>query len=377
MGQGHAEPGAGPQRPEGAGRHPPESSRTRVGRLVQELKKAEADLRDPRPAGREPQEDRRAPRADPKAREEELKKLAKEQAQIQQEMNRQLQKLAKLRADAAAKAEQAAGQMAGPGQTSTRTKANRPRARWRRPSTTSARPSASSQQPSDAEEQLAMEQIAKMADGLKSIAERQEKMVDETDSLRGDPRKKNDGKSRSPGGPASTNSAGSRSGSGRGRRADRPPRRGRARLRPDPQAARRRRWTTPPTGCKPARPTKATIDAQELTPAGFQQLIDSLKPEKGKDGRRAANGEREARAGAGQPTEGSGDGIPPTAQIKMLRTLQQELNERTDFFDNLLRRQKKLNPEQAAELDKLHEDQGTLADLITTWTRPKKDDGED
>ncbi len=61
----------------------------------------------------------------------------------------------------------------------------------------------------------------------------------------------------------------------------------------------------------------------------------------------------------------------------MLKSLQEELNERTDFFDELLRRQKELNPEQTAELDKLHEDQGTLADLVRDLTRPKKDDGEE
>ena len=61
----------------------------------------------------------------------------------------------------------------------------------------------------------------------------------------------------------------------------------------------------------------------------------------------------------------------------MLKSLQEEINERTDAFDELLRRQKELNPEQTAELDKLHEDQGTLADLVRDLTRPKKDDGEE
>ena len=61
----------------------------------------------------------------------------------------------------------------------------------------------------------------------------------------------------------------------------------------------------------------------------------------------------------------------------MLRSLQLELNEKTDVFDELLRRQKELNPEQAAELEKLHEDQGTLADLVRDLTKPRKDDGEE
>jgi hypothetical protein len=41
------------------------------------------------------------------------------------------------------------------------------------------------------------------------------------------------------------------------------------------------------------------------------------------------------------------------------------------------RRNKSLTPDQTAELDRLHEDQGTLADLVRDLTRPKKDDAED
>jgi hypothetical protein len=119
---------------------------------------------------------------------------------------------------------------------------------------------------------------------------------------------------------------------------------------------------------------EATIRAEKLASSRFQQLIDSLKPEKakgaGQQGQPGQPGDQ-----AGQP-RGGGDGIPAAAQIKMLRSLQQELNERTDFFDELLKRQKELNPDQTAELDQLHEDQGTLADLVRDLTKPKKDDGE-
>ena len=61
----------------------------------------------------------------------------------------------------------------------------------------------------------------------------------------------------------------------------------------------------------------------------------------------------------------------------MLRSLQLELNEKTDYFDELLRRSKELDPKQTAELEQLHKDQGTLADLVRDITKPKKDDGED
>ena len=48
----------------------------------------------------------------------------------------------------------------------------------------------------------------------------------------------------------------------------------------------------------------------------------------------------------------------------------------SDAFDELRRRNKELGPEQTAELAKLHEEQGTLADLVRDLTKPKKDDGE-
>ncbi len=61
----------------------------------------------------------------------------------------------------------------------------------------------------------------------------------------------------------------------------------------------------------------------------------------------------------------------------MLKSLQQEINERTEYFDELKRRGKDLSPDQTAELDKLETDQGALADLVRDLTRPKSDDGED
>ena len=74
---------------------------------------------------------------------------------------------------------------------------------------------------------------------------------------------------------------------------------------------------------------------------------------------------------------GNGDGIPPTAQLKLLKSLQQEINERTDSFDEKQRRNQKLNPEQTAELQRLGDEQGVLADLVRDLTRPKRDDGEE
>jgi hypothetical protein len=61
----------------------------------------------------------------------------------------------------------------------------------------------------------------------------------------------------------------------------------------------------------------------------------------------------------------------------MLKALQEEINERTEYFDEQKRRGKQLTQEQTAELDRLHDDQGTLADLVRDLTRPKTDDAEE
>ena len=61
----------------------------------------------------------------------------------------------------------------------------------------------------------------------------------------------------------------------------------------------------------------------------------------------------------------------------MLKSLQEELNERTEYFDELKRRGKELAPDQITEVDRLHDDQGSLADLVRDLTKPKADDGEE
>ena len=83
-----------------------------------------------------------------------------------------------------------------------------------------------------------------------------------------------------------------------------------------------------------------------------------------------------AEAAAGARAAGD-DGIPATAQLKMLKTLQQEINERTEALDELRRRNKELTPEQTREAERLATDQGALADLVRDMTRPRRDDGEE
>ena len=348
-----------------------------LARLVKELKGAEADLkklRDKQAANlKKTQAARNNP--DPKKRADELKQLAKEQRQLQEEAKRQALKLAKLNAETGARAgEAAAGSMAkaqagmeqDQGEQAEQGEEDALKdLKQAQEEVANAR--------KDAEDQLAMEQIAKMADALKSIGERQDKMVEETVGYE---------KTRTAGGGKLTLAQ---------RNGVREAGRVQSGLKDEVTELTERLGDGAPVfgltlkKAGEAMDTAAerlaagktddpTVRAQKLSASRFRQLIDSLKPDKGKGG---GSGNSGGGGGGGGGGKGGGDGIPATAQIKVLKSLQEELNERTDFFDEVRRRQPELTPEQTAELDKLHEDQGNLADLVRDMTRPKKPDGEE
>ncbi len=349
-----------------------------LSRLVAELKAAEAELKKAREQQtanlKKTQQARQNP--DPQKRADELKQLAKQQKQIEENLKKQMAKLAKLNNDAGArpgqKASEAMAKAAGELDQDDGEKAEGDEEEALQDLKQAQQEVAEARK--EAEDQLAMEQIAKMGDALKSIGERQNKLVEETSKYE-KARGENDGKL----------TLGQRSGV-------RDLGRVQAGLKDEATELMERLGEGAPVfGLTLKKATEgmeaaaqrlqklqtddATIRAEKLASSRFQQLVDSLKPDK-------AKGAGQQQPGGGQPggdqgaPKGGGDGIPAAAQIKMLRSLQQELNERTDYFDELLKRQKELNPEQTAELEKLHEDQGTLADLVRDLTKPKKDDGE-
>ena len=81
----------------------------------------------------------------------------------------------------------------------------------------------------------------------------------------------------------------------------------------------------------------------------FKQLLDSLKPDNAKNGRPAA-GRRRWRRRRGRWRRRR---HPPAAQLKMLKTLQQEINERTESLRRAAPPQEELTPEQDAEVERL------------------------
>ena len=164
-----------------------------LARLVKELKAAESELRKLRQRQTQNLEKSReaGKTGDPGARQNALKRLAKEQAEIKKELGSQLRRLAKLSAEAAAKAGARASSKMGKaeegldqGEAGQAEKeqdealADLEEAQERLAETRR-----------DAEEQLAMEQFSKMGDELTGLAQRQEKVAADTsafEKLRGE-----------------------------------------------------------------------------------------------------------------------------------------------------------------------------------------------
>jgi hypothetical protein len=96
------------------------------------------------------------------------------------------------------------------------------------------------------------------------------------------------------------------------------------------------------------------------------QLLDVLK-EDDQDRRRAQGGQQ---GQGGQPGQGGagggapGDGVPPLAQLKLLRALQAEVNERTETFAKVHPDLTKRTPEEQTELDAIRRAQADLAALF-------------
>lgn len=348
-----------------------------LARLVKEMKNAESELEKLRERQAQLRKQTAEAQKNPNAKErkEQLQKLAKEQAEIQKELDRQLQRLAKLNAESAARAaaraagkmekaqqglEQNQGDQAGEQEEDALADLEDAQERLQ-------------QARKDAEEMLAMEQLARMGDHLVSLAQRQDKVVSETvefDKLRGGKEDKLTLGQRKSVMSLGRIQAGLKDETGELIE----------KLEGAPVFALTLKRATEGMGTAAERLQALKTDEETQRAAKsaanrFKQLLDSLKADKGKGGGQQG----QPGGGEGQPNSNNaqGDGIPAAAQLKMLKALQEEINERTDFFDELKRRKKNLTPEQTAELERLETDQGTLADLVRDLTRPRQDDGEE
>jgi hypothetical protein len=108
----------------------------------------------------------------------------------------------------------------------------------------------------------------------------------------------------------------------------------------------------------------------------LEQLLDALKEEKGTAQASGQAGGGGQQGGGSQPRSGQ-DGIPPLAELKVLRSLQEEINDLTENFGKQHPNRAKLTDPEKRELDNLSKEQKELADLFDDLTKPAESDGRD
>jgi hypothetical protein len=125
-------------------------------------------------------------------------------------------------------------------------------------------------------------------------------------------------------------------------------------------------------------PDAETGRMQQLAQRRLTQVVDALKDaiekmEQAKGGAGAGEGDANG-AKAGPPD----DGIPPVAQLKLLRDLQKDINQRTETFKKEHPDLKKLPDKDRAVLESIRKDQQDVAELIDELNRPAGEpaDGE-
>jgi hypothetical protein len=133
-------------------------------------------------------------------------------------------------------------------------------------------------------------------------------------------------------------------------------------------------------------PAEQTADqetrARQSTAARrMEQLLEALKPG-GESGPRAAQSEDQGGGGQGGGGQGAGgqagarDAIPPVAELKALRALQQEVNERTQAFGKRHAGARELGAKDREELQAIRQEQQEVADLLQQVTGPPEAGGD-
>jgi len=109
----------------------------------------------------------------------------------------------------------------------------------------------------------------------------------------------------------------------------------------------------------------------------LDQLLDAIKTEKGAGRAQAQSGEGGGGGQGGGGPRGNADDIPDIAQLKVLRSLQQEINERTESFGKQHPNRAKLNDDEKRELDSLSKEQKEVGELLDEITKPSGSEGGD
>ena len=304
-------------------------------------------------------------------RRRELERLSKEQRQLQEEAERFARKLQRLQAEQAGRAAgRAGGKMAKAGQSGEQGDnegAEQAAAEAQKDLDDAQQQLAERRR--QAEVDLAMEQLAKIEDALKSLHQRQQEIIGETERLekiRVDLGKWTRGQAQSVRDLARQEEA--------------------IKAETDSLAKKltaaevfslalrgAEREMTRATELLDQRETGlATITAETNALRRFAQLLEALKPDKPEPGE-----DKPGKDGQGGEQGRPGDGIPSVAQLKMLKLMQQDVNERTRLLAEKFDATKQLTPDEVREFDDLSQEQSALADLALNLSKPEEKPEDD
>jgi hypothetical protein len=117
---------------------------------------------------------------------------------------------------------------------------------------------------------------------------------------------------------------------------------------------------------------RATQAHMRLALQRLEQLLEALKEEKGMSQR----AQRQQGPMGGNGPRGGGDGIPALAQLKALKALQEEVNQRTEDFAKKHPDVTRLTDAEKKQLDVLRRDQAEVADLLQQLTPAAEEGGK-
>ncbi len=121
-------------------------------------------------------------------------------------------------------------------------------------------------------------------------------------------------------------------------------------------------------------PDAETARLQQLAQRRLTQVVDALKEAAEKmEQAKGGGGDGEGDEDAARPP---GDGIPPLAQLKLLRDLQKDINHRTETFRKEHPDVKNLPEKNRAELESIRKDQQDVAELIDELNRLADEAGD-
>jgi hypothetical protein len=315
-------------------------------------------------------------------REEELKRLARRQEELQKKTEEMVQELTRLRAPRAGEALSRAGeQMDGAGQQMSGGQEGEDEQEETLERLHEAQRELQHAR-KEAEEELGREQIIRLADLIRPLKERQEALSEETTRfqenvqrkgewsrpLRGDFLRKRDAQK----------GLGEETAELAEKRLSKAPVFARLMRRANEAmtAASERMTTVAREQVDPKElPDAETAQLQQLAQRRLTQVVDALKE--------AAEKMEQAKGGGGGGDEGGNaaqagppsDGIPPLAQLKLLRDLQKDVNERTETFKKQHLDLKNLPEKDRSVLESIRKDQRDVAELIDELNRPAAEAG--